>query len=162
MLPEFWTLQSRAARRIPHTGMVVTTDLVDNLDDIHPRDKLDVGHRLALLALDETYEKDVASSGPIFRRAKFVPGKAVLTFKHADGGIVSKDGQPLTWFTIAGADGKFVAAEAKIVGDTVEVSAAGIDRPVAVRFAWAEIAQPNLFNQAGLPAEPFRTDEPKK
>jgi len=162
MLPEFWTLQSRAARHIKNTGMVVTTDLVDNLDDIHPRDKTSVGHRLALLALNKTYEENIVSSGPVFRKAKFTDGKAVLKFDHAEGGLVSKDSQPLMWFTITGAAGKFISAEAKIVGDTVEVSAAGIEKPVAVRFAWAETAQPNFFNQAGLPAEPFRTDEPVK
>lgn len=162
MLPEFWTRQSQAARRIKNTGLVVTTDLVDSLNDIHPRDKQDVGHRLALLALDETYEKEVVSSGPVFRKAKFSDGKAVLKFYHTDGGLVSKDRQSLTWFTIAGADGRFVAADAKIAGNTVEVSAAGVDQPKAVRFAWAESAQPNFFNGAGLPAEPFRTDEPMK
>jgi len=160
MLPEFWTLQSQAARRIKHTGMVVTTDLVNNLDDIHPRDKASVGHRLALLALDETYEKEVESAGPAFEKMKIAGHTAVLTFEHAHGGLISKDGQPLTWFTIAGADGKFVPAAAKIVGKTVEVSAVGMDKPVAVRFAWDETAQPNLFNQAGLPAEPFSTRMP--
>jgi sialate O-acetylesterase len=161
MLAEFWTLQSRASRQIKNTGMVVTTDLVDDLNDIHPRNKLDVGHRLALLALDETYHREVVSSGPVFRSAKYSGGKAILKFDEADGGLISKDGQPLTWFTIAGADGKFVPAEAKIVGQTVEVSAAGIEKPVAVRFAWAETAQPNFFNGAGLPAQPFRTDTTK-
>jgi sialate O-acetylesterase len=160
-LPEFWTIQSRAARHIKHTGMVVTTDLVNNLDDIHPRDKQDVGHRLALLALDETYGKEVVSSGPVFRKAKFTGGKAILKFDEVDGGLASKDGKPLTWFTLAGADGKFVPADARIVGDTVEVSAAGIAKPVAVRFAWDETAQPNFCNAAGLPAEPFRTDDPQ-
>jgi len=160
MLPEFWTIQSRAARHIKNTGMVVTTDLVDNLNDIHPRDKADVGHRLALLALDETYEHEVASSGPVFRKAKFRDGKAILKFGETDGGLMSKDGQPLTWFTIAGVDGKFVSADAKIVGDTVEVSAADVKEPKAVRFAWDENAQPNFVNGAGLPAEPFRTDGP--
>jgi sialate O-acetylesterase len=159
LLPEFWTLQSHAARRIKNTGMVVTTDLVDNLDDIHPRDKTSVGHRLALLALNKTYAENVVSSGPTFRKMKIVGNHAVLKFDHADGGLVGKDGQPLTWFTIAGADGKFIPADAKIIGDTVEVSAAGIEKPVAIRFAWDETAQPNFFNQAGLPAEPFRTDE---
>jgi sialate O-acetylesterase len=77
--------------------------------------------------------------------------------------LKSRDGQPLTWFTIAGADGKFVPAEAKIVGkDEVEVSAAGIAKPATVRYAWDETAQPNLCNAAGLPAEPFRTDGPEK
>jgi sialate O-acetylesterase len=161
MLPEFWMLQTRAARQIKNTGMIVTTDLADNLDDIHPRDKQDVGHRLALLALNKTYgERNVVSSGPVFKKMKIAGDKAVLKFEHADGGLASKDGQPLTWFTIAGADGKFVSADAKIVDGTVEVSAAGIEKPVAVRFAWDETAQPNLCNKAGLPAEPFRTDEP--
>ena len=154
-LAEFWALQSRAARQIKNTGMVVTTDLVDNLDDIHPRNKTDVGHRLALLALEKTYGEKVESSGPVFRRVKFSGGKAVVKFDHALGGLVSKDGQPLTWFTLAGADGKFISAEAKIVGETVVVSAAEIAKPVAVRFAGAETAQPNLFNAAGLPALPF-------
>lgn len=162
MLPEFWTLQSHSAQRIKNSGMVVTTDLVDNLDDIHPRDKATVGHRLALLALNKTYGEKIISSGPIFRKIKIVGDKAVLRFDHADGGLVSKDGQPLTWFTLAGADGKFFPAGAKIVGDTVEVSAAAIAKPVAVRFAWNEAAQPNFFNAAGLPAEPFRTDDPLK
>lgn len=158
MLPEFWTLQSQAARHIKNTGMVVTTDLVNNLDDIHPRDKASVGHRLALLALDEIYEKEVPSSGPVFRKMKISGNKAVLKFENEAGGLRSKDGQPLTWFTIAGADGKFVSAEATIVGDTVEVSAASIAKPATVRFAWDETAQPNFCNAAGLPAEPFRTD----
>ena len=161
MLPEFWALQSQAARKIKNSGMVVTTDLVNNLDDIHPRDKQDVGHRLALLARNKTYgEKNVVCSGPVFSKMKTEGDQAVLKFDNVDGGLMSKDGRPLTFFTIAGADGKFVPAAAKIVGDTVEVSAAGIGKPVAVRFAWQETAQPNFFNRAGLPAEPFRTGDP--
>jgi sialate O-acetylesterase len=163
MLPEFWTLQSQSARCLKNTGMAVITDIVNDLDDIHPRDKQDVGHRLALLARNKTYgEKNVVCNGPVFSKMKITGGKAILKFENAGGGLASKDGQPLTWFTIAGADGKFVPADAKIAGDTVEVSAAGIDRPVAVRFAWDETAQPNLLNAAGLPAEPFRTDAPVK
>jgi sialate O-acetylesterase len=92
MMPEFWTLQSRAAREIKNTGMVVTTDLVDDLNDIHPRDKQDVGHRLALLARNKTYgEKDIVCSGPVFRKMKIEGDKAVLTFDQADGGLMSKD-----------------------------------------------------------------------
>ena len=162
MLAEFWTLQSHAVERIKNTGMVVTTDLVDNLDDIHPRDKASVGHRLALLALNKTYGENVACSGPTYRKMKIVGDHIALSFDHSAGGLVSKDNQPLTWFTIADADKKFVPGEAKIVGDTVEVSAAGISKPAAVRFAWAETAQPNFYNRAGLPAEPFRTDDPLK
>jgi sialate O-acetylesterase len=163
MLPEFWTLQSRAARRMKNSGLVVTTDLVDNLNDIHPRNKQDVGLRLALLARHKTYgQKNVVCQGPEFRKIKIIGNQAVLTFAHADGGLASRDGQPLTWFTIAGADGKFVRADAKIVGDTVVVSAAGVEKPTAVRFAWDETAEPNLCNRADLPAEPFRTDEPTR
>ena len=162
MLPEFWTLQSKAARTLKHTGMAVITDLVNNVDDIHPRDKATVGHRLALLALDKTYDKEVASESPVFEKMKIKGDKAVLSFEHAQGGLISKDGQPLTWFEIAEADGKFVPAEAKIVGKTVEVSSTEVKVPVTVRFAWDETAQPNLANAAGLPAEPFRTDEPNR
>jgi sialate O-acetylesterase len=163
-LPIFWTIQSRAARSIKNAGMIVTTDLVNDLNDIHPRDKQSVGHRLALLARNKTYgEKDVVAEGPTFKKMKVQRNKAVLSFENTDGGLMKRDGltspsdAPLTWFTIAGADGKFVPADAKIVGDTVEVSASGIEKPAAVRFAWDETAQPNLFNKAGLPAEPFQT-----
>jgi sialate O-acetylesterase len=162
MLPEFWTLQSRSARQIKNTGLAVTTDLVDSLDDIHPRDKASVGHRLALLALHQTYGEKAVSSGPVFKGMKIAGNQIILKFDHVDGGLASKDGKPLTWFTIAGADKKFVPAGAIIAGDTVAVSAAGIEEPVAVRFAWDETAQPNFCNQAGLPAEPFRTDEPMR
>ena len=156
-LPRFWVQQARAARHIKKTGMIVTTDLVDDLTDIHPRDKATVGHRLALLALDKTYDKEVPSESPAFDELKVVGNRAVLEFEHTHGGLVSRDGQPLTWFEVAGADGKFVPAEAKIVGKKVEVSAAGVAKPAAVRFAWHQLAQPNLCNQAGLPAEPFNT-----
>jgi sialate O-acetylesterase len=161
-LPWFWLQQSRAARQIKNTGMIVTTDLVDDLNDIHPRNKKEVGHRLALLARNKTYGEKIVCAGPAFRKAKFSGGKAVLQFENAGGGLMSRDGRPLTWFAIAGADGKFISADAKIVGDTVEVSAAGIEKPVAVRFAWDQTAQPNFCNAAGLPAEPFRTDAPVK
>ncbi|HWC61039.1 MAG TPA: sialate O-acetylesterase [Verrucomicrobiae bacterium] len=161
-LPEFWTIQSRAARSIKNTGMVVTTDLVNDLNDIHPRDKQSVGHRLALLARSKTYgEKNVVAEGPTFKRMKIEGNKAILKFDHADGGLKTPNGAPPTWFTIAGAEGKFVSANATIVGDTVEVSADAIINPTVVRFAWDESAQPNLYNQAGLPAEPFQTDKPK-
>jgi sialate O-acetylesterase len=156
-LPEIWEAQDRA-QRIHHTGMVVITDLTDNLNDIHPRDKQDVGKRLAMLALAKTYgQKGIVWSGPTFRRMKIEGDQVVLAFDHAEG-LASKDGQPLTWFTIAGADGKFVSAQATITDDTVVVSAAGVPKPVAVRFAWSEVAQPDLVNGAGLPAAPFRTD----
>jgi sialate O-acetylesterase len=161
-LPEFWTVQSRAERMIKNTGMVVTTDLVDDLNDIHPRNKQDVGHRLALLARNQTYGENVVASGPVFKELKIEGNKAILTFDHVDGGLMSRDNQPLTWFAIAGADGRFVEADATIVGDTLQVSSPGVEKPEAVRFAWRETAQPNFCDKAGLPAEPFRTDNPVK
>jgi sialate O-acetylesterase len=162
-LPLLWLQQSRAARHIKNAGMIVTTDLVDDLKDVHPRNKKDVGHRLALLALENTYGKKVVSAGPALAKAKFTVGKAVLQFDHADGGLQSRDGKPLNWFEIAGADKKFVPAEAKITDSkTIEVSSAQVTTPVVVRFAWHQLAQPNLMNGTGLPAEPFRTDIPVK
>jgi len=158
-LPELWEAQTRALR-ISNTGMIVTTDLADDVKDIHPRDKLDVGKRLALVALNKTYgRKDLVCSGPMFQKMEIHDGQAVLSFEDTDGGLVSKDGQPLTWFTIAGADKKFVPAQAMITNGAVVVSSPDVAKPVAVRFAWSEIAQPNLFNSAGLPAAPFRTDQ---
>ena len=160
-LPEIWEAQTHALR-IKNTGMIVTTDLVDDLKDIHPRNKQEVGKRLAWLALNKTYgHKDIVCTGPRFQKMKIKGGQAVLSFADTDGGLVSKDGRPLTWFTIAGADQKFVPAEAKITNGTVVVSSPDVARPVAVRFAWSEVAQPNFFNGAGLPAVPFRTDENK-
>jgi sialate O-acetylesterase len=160
-LPELWEAQTRALR-IKNTGMIVTTDLADNVGDIHPRNKQDVGKRLALLALNKTYGRnDIVCTGPMFKKMKIQGDKAVLTFDDVGGGLVSKDGQPLTWFTIAGADGKFVPAEAMITNNTVVVSSPEVAQPMVVRFAWSEVAQPNLFNQSGLPAVPFRTDGPR-
>ena len=159
-LPVFWAQQSRAARRIKNCGMVVTTDLVDDVNDVHPRDKASVGHRLALLALDKTYKRKVICEGPVFQSMRVAGQAAILTFKHAESGLASKDGKPLTWFELAGADGRFVPAEARIVGRTVEVSAAGVEKPLAVRFAWSQVAQPNFCNGASLPAEPFSAQTP--
>jgi len=158
-LPEIWEAQTLSLR-LPHTGMAVITDLVDNLKDIHPTRKREVGERLARIALARDYGQNLVCSGPTFRNLKIRDGRAVLRFDHADGGLVSRNGQPLNWFTLAGADGNFVAADAVISGDTVSVSSPAVPQPVAVRFAWNELAQPNLFNGAGLPAGPFRTDGP--
>lgn len=150
-----------AAQALPHTGMVVTTDLVDNLLDIHPRNKRDVGERLARWALARDYgHGDLKVSGPVFRSLEISGARAVLRFDHLGGGLMSLHDQPLRWFTVAGPDGKFWPAEAAIEHDTVVVKSARVPHPVTVRFAWDEAAQPNLFNRAGLPAGPFRTDNP--
>jgi len=159
-LPEMWEAQT-AALRIPNTGMIVTTDLVDDVEDIHPVNKQGIGDRLARLALARDYgRKDVAWSGPMFRKAKFASGRVVLSFDHAKSGLVSRDGQPLNSFEIAGGEGRVVPATAVIDGSTVVVSSPEVPEPEAVRFGWHETAMPNLFNEAGLPAGPFRTIRP--
>ncbi len=158
--PRLWEAQT-ASLKIPHTGMVVTTDLADDLSDFHPRDKKSVGERLAAWALVNEYgRKGIEVSGPFFRRMEVKGSKAVLRFDHIGGGLVSKDARPLDWFTISGADGKFVPGVAEIEGDTVVVTSPQVAVPKVVRFAWDESAQPNFFNKAGLPAVPFRTDNP--
>jgi sialate O-acetylesterase len=167
-LAGIWEAQT-AALSIPHTGMAVTVD-IGNVRDIHPRNKQDVGKRLALWALAKNYAKaDLVYSGPLYKSMEIDGGKVRITFDHVGGGLVSRDGKPLTWFTVAGDDGKFVEAAAEIepstgsgrVGDAVVVSSGAVAAPKAVRFGWADNAEPNLSNKEGLPASPFRTDRPK-
>ena len=160
-LPEFREAQA-AALDLPHAGIVISTDLVDNLEDIHPTYKWEIGNRLALLALARDYKKNLVYSGPVFSKMEINGNNIALHFIHAGKGLMSKDGQPLNWFTIAGVDGNFVPARAVIRGNKVIVSAASVTAPSNVRFAWSEAAQPNLFNKDGLPAMPFRTDAPNK
>ena len=157
-LPALWEAQT-ASLKIPGTGMAVVTDLVDNIRDIHPRNKLDVGNRLALWALAKNYgKKDLVYSGPLYKSMQ-IKGKSIhLHFAHAGGGLKSRDGKPLSEFQVAGADGKFVAAKAEIEGNTVVVQAVGVDSPKHVRFGWHKAANPNLINKEGLPGSPFQTD----
>jgi sialate O-acetylesterase len=160
-LPELWEAQL-ATLAVPHTGMAVITD-ASNVNDIHPANKQDVGKRLALWALAKDYGVEhLVYSGPLYKSMAVEGDKVRLTFHHVGGGLVSRDEKPLSDFTIAGEDGKFVPAEAAIDGETVVVHAAGVAKPTAVRFAWNELAQPNFANKAGLPASPFRTDSPIK
>jgi len=143
---------------LPNTGMAVTID-IGNPTDIHPRNKQDVGKRLALAALANVYGKDVVYSGPIYESMKVEGEKVRLRFKHLGGGLVAK-GSELKGFTIS-ADGKqFVPATATIDGDTVLVGAEGIAKPVAVRYGWSNNPACNLYNKANLPASPFRTNSP--
>lgn len=152
-----WEAQAKSLK-IADTGMAVITDLVDNIGDIHPRNKLDVGNRLALWALAKTYDKkDVVYSGPLYKSMKIEGDKVHLSFAHAKG-LKSRDDKPLSEFQIAGADGKFVAATARIDGDSVIVSSDSVTAPKHVRFGWHKVANPNLVNGAGLPASPFQTD----
>ena len=144
-------------RSVPNTGMVVTTDNGDSLN-IHPRDKKLVGDRLSLWALHNEYgKKDVIFSGPLFRSMKSKGNKIILHFDYAESGLVAQNGE-LKEFIIAGDDQKFVPATAVIEGDEVIVWSNEIKKPVAVRFAWKNVPHPNLYNKAGLPASPFRTD----
>ena len=143
---------------VPNTGMVVTTDITDNIHDVHPTNKLDVGKRLALWALAKTYGRhDIVCSGPIYKSMKVEGNKIRLFFDYVDGGLVAKGGN-LTHFQIAAADRMFYEAHAVIEGDAIVVSHERVKDPVAVRFAWSDVAIPNLFNKEGLPASPFRTD----
>ncbi len=157
-LPPLWEGQT-AALKIPGTGMAVATDLVDDLKDIHPKDKVDVGNRLALWALAKTYGKDVAYTGPLYKSMSIDGNKVRLTFAHAEGGLKSRDGKPLSEFEIAGEDGKFVPAEAAVEGDAVVVQSKEVSAPAQVRFGWRNVANPNLANKAGLPASPFQTKD---
>jgi len=156
-LPALWEGQAKSLK-IPDTGMAVITDLVDNIADIHPRNKLDVGNRLALWALAKNYGRKVVYSGPLYQSMKIEGNSIHLTFAHA-AGLKSRDGNPLNEFQIAGADGRFVAATALVKGHTVVVSATGVSGPRQVRFGWHKVANPNLVNAAGLPAAPFQTEK---
>ena len=144
-------------RSVKNTGMAVTTDITDNLNDIHPPNKQEVGRRLALWAMVLAYGGTAECSGPLYREMRIEGDKIRLMFDHAAGKLDARGG-PLREFTIAGADTNFVPADAVIDGETVVVSAKGVSKPVAVRCGWNNAPQPNLFNKAGLPASPFRTD----
>jgi len=143
----------------PNTGMAVTIDIGD-AEDIHPKNKQDVGRRLAWWALAKVYKTGMPASGPLFREAKKA-GKAIIVEFDCCGGLASRDGGPLKGFAIAGKDRKFVWADAQIQGQRLRVSSPAVPEPEAVRYLWANNPNPpgNLVNQAGLPASPFRTDE---
>ncbi len=159
-LPELWEAQV-AALSIPNTGMAVTNDIFGTVSNIHPTNKQDVGKRLALWALAKTYGvKDVVYSGPLYKSMKIEGSTIRVSFDHVGGGLASRDGEPLSWFEIAASDGKFVKADAKIDGQTVVVSSEEVPAPAAVRFAWSQVATPNLMNKEGLPASAFRTAQP--
>ena len=168
------------ALALPNTGQAVLIDLGES-EDIHPRNKKEAGERLAAIALARDYGRDVPFSGPVFQSASFDSGRAVLRFDHTDGGLVAKPlpetfdvaseirktaplvrnspGSELEGFAVCGEDGKWFWAEARIKGDTVVVSSASVPSPTAVRYAWADNPTCNLYNGAGFPAAPFRTDD---
>jgi len=152
---------------IPNTGMVVISDLIDDVNQIHPPNKRDVGLRLANYALAETYhQKHIAYRSPLYKGMQIEKNKIRIFFSYvdsgffsnADSGLVCKGGKP-TGFFIAGEDRKFLPATVEIDGNTVIVSHKDIKKPVAVRFDFSNAAIPNLFGKNGLPVNLFRTDD---
>lgn len=165
-LAEIWEAQIKTLRNVPHTGMAVTSDIGD-INDIHPKNKQAVGHRLAAIALAQTYREElpsdhspILSSGPLFARFEKAGDRIRVSFDHVGDGLQIKgDGEALNCFSICGADKKFVPAMGRIVDGVVELHAVEVPAPEHVRFAWTDTAEPNLVNSAGLPALPFRTDD---
>lgn len=166
-LAEFCELQTKCLS-IPKTGQVIITDLVDNPADIHPSYKWEVGRRLSLPAISETYgKKDLVYSGPVVKSMKIKKNKAIVDFNHIGTGLTAGKrnsetnyfeavNEKLNWFEIAGEDGNYYPAEAVISGNKVLVSNENVKKPQHIRFAWNEVAMPNFFNKEGLPATPFR------
>jgi len=162
--PNPWPLLQDRQRRIlnttPKTGMAIIND-IGEADDIHPKNKHDVGERLALWALADAYGKPIVRSGPLYAKATFEEGVARIQFNHVGKGLKSRDGKTLQRFEIAGDDQVWHWADAEIVSpDTVQLSSSTVTKPAAVRYAWA--ANPegaNLVNSEGLPTSLFRTDD---
>ena len=152
--------QRRTALDTPNTGLIVTID-IGEAHDIHPKNKLDVGKRMARWALADVYGRRITKSGPTLRTVQIKDPKIVLTFTEAGAGLRIRDGAQLDEFAIAGNDRRWVWASAKIVGsDRVEVWSESVPHPVAVRYAFNNNPRhPNLTNETGLPATPFRTDQ---
>ena len=149
--------QALTARAVTNSALVVTVDTGDP-DNIHPTSKQAVGDRLALCALANEYGKKIPWSGPVFASLEKVPGGLKLHFDHTDGGLVAK-GESLKEFSVAGKDRQWHWADAKIEGEAILVSSPAVPEPVAARYAWQANPAATLFNGAGLPAAPFRTDD---
>lgn len=157
LTPEIREAQLESFKKVDHTGMVVTTD-IGNATDIHPRNKQEVGRRLALWALAKNYGYDqIQFSGPIYESMEIESNRIRLHFNYVGEGFLVK-GDEITDFTIAGPDRNFVQAKAKIDGSAIVVWNEDVPNPQAVRFAWKNVPSHNLFNSAELPASPFRTD----
>ena len=152
--------QSKTLSTVPNTGQAVIID-IGEADDIHPRNKKDVGYRLALGARKIAYGEDLVFSGPVYRTHEINANKVVLQFDHVGSGLTARDRYGyLKGFAIAGPDQQFHWAKATISGDRVVVWSEKVTKPVAVRYAWADNPDDaNLYNLEGLPASPFRTDD---
>ena len=154
-----WVLVQEGMRKtlsVPHTGMAVTID-VGEANDIHPKDKQTVGHRLAQWALADVYKRDLIPMGPIFRGSNTRENEVTIEFDYATGLHVK--GDKIAGFAVAGDDRKFVTADARIEGSTVIVSSPHVQHPKAIRYAWAANPVISLVNAADIPASPFRTDD---
>jgi len=149
--------QALTVKTVPNACLAVTID-TGNPDDVHPIDKKEVGERLGLCALGEHYGLNIAHQSPTLSSVESVPGGLRLHFDHADGGLVVK-GDKLGEFSVAGDDRKWYWANARLDGNTVIVSSSSVPEPKAVRYAWQANPEATLFNAAGLPAVPFRTDD---
>ncbi|MBC7721414.1 MAG: sialate O-acetylesterase, partial [Pedobacter sp.] len=145
---------------IENTAMVVAIDNADpnDMNNVHPKNKQEIGRRLALAAEKIAYKQKVVYSGPIYEKMEIMNNKILLCFKNTDGGLMAKDSTGLKGFAIAGEDKKFVWATAKIEGNTVIVSNINVVKPIAVRYGWGSNPPTSLYNKANLPASPFRTD----
>ena len=143
---------------LPNTGMAVTIDIGDP-KNLHPTNKKDVGFRLALIARAKVYGSQIEFSGPVYKTMKIEDDKIVLSFEHTDEKMFTKNSDRLVGFTISGSDKKFIEAEAKIKSNKILVWNDAIKNPIAVRYAWADNPDCNLYNSADLPASPFRTDD---
>jgi sialate O-acetylesterase len=149
--------QAIAAATVPNSCLAVTIDTGDP-DSLHPKEKEPVGDRLARCALANYYHQHVVDSGPTLKSVQRKPGSIVLHFAHTDGGLVVK-GDKLGEFSVAGDDRKWYWADARIKGNTVIISSPSVPHPAQVRYVWQSNPEATLFNGAGLPAAPFRTDD---
>jgi sialate O-acetylesterase len=149
--------QTMTLKAAPNTGQALAIDY-GTYDDIHPKNKLPVGQRLALAARAVAYGEKLVHAGPTYQAVKFDGNQAVLSFANVGKGLEARDGA-LKGFLIAGADKVFHAATAEIKGKRVVVTSANVSQPVAVRYAWAKYPEVNFYNKEGLPAVPFRTDD---
>lgn len=155
--PELREAQLMTLKFEQNVAMAVTIDIGDP-DDLHPVNKLDVGKRLALAAMKLAYGKDIPFSGPIYKSMTIQGDTIRIDFDHTDGGLTTKNNEPLKGFEIAGENKLFIKANAAIDGNSVIVRQSDIKNPAAVRYAWDAAPEANLYNAANLPASPFRTD----
>ncbi len=159
--PELREAQWLTARDVPNAGIAAAIDLGDP-ESVHPQNKKEVAHRLALVAEAKVYKEKVSYAGPVYQNMSVTDGIVKLTFTHIGGGLVAKDNKPLTGFEVAGEDGAFVPADAQISGGLVVLSSPKVTHPKAVRYAWSGYPQCSLYSKEGLPAFPFDTSEKLK